>query len=58
MILSIYQKPAENPLETSAVGFQKFPEVSGQSIIDGPHGSTATAAAVTDANTTVWLVTK
>ena len=26
------------PPETSAAGFRRFPEVSGQSVIDGPHG--------------------
>ena len=31
-------KKFENLAETSAAGFRRFPEVSGQSIIDGPHG--------------------
>ena len=39
VILSIYQKPAGNLLETSRAGFQRFLEVSGQSILDGPHGA-------------------
>ena len=36
VILSIYQKPAGNPPQRVSGG---FPEVSGQSIIDGPHGT-------------------
>ena len=42
VILSIYRKPAGKPpwqkrqLKSSRV---EFPEVSGQSVIDGPHGS-------------------
>ena len=38
VLLPIYQKPARNLSETSAAGFQRFPKVSGESIINGPHG--------------------
>ena len=38
ILLKTYQKPAGNLPETSAAGFWRFPEVSGQSVIDGPHG--------------------